>query len=161
MRNDTLCEEAAEKYYRSVYLYCLSLLNYDVLAAEDCTQDVFALLVQKKDKLNFHDNIRGWLYAAADRICKKYNAQETKRTAIITSSIDEIDDIPDSSSSPELESFFDVLSEDELNLLKDYYSEDYGSRSKIAEKRGMKHAQLAKAIHTIRKKLKNHYKSKE
>lgn len=161
MRNDKLCEAAAEKYYRCIYLYCLSLLNNDILAAEDCTQDVFALLVQKKDKLDFHDNIRGWLYATADRICKKYYAQETKRTAFILTSIDEIIDLPDSSASLDTDSYFDMLSKEELDLLKDYYSENYGSRSRIAEKYGMKHTQLAKAIHTIRKKLKKYYKNKE
>ena len=71
-----LCENAAEKYHQAIYRYCLGLLNGDVSAAEDCTQEVFLLLLEKKDSLDFDVNIRGWLYASANRIVKDYLKQE-------------------------------------------------------------------------------------
>ena len=158
MKKDTLCEEAAERYYRAIYLYCLQLLNQDVLAAEDCTQDVFALMIQKKDTLDFYQNIRGWLYATADRICKDYRKREMKRTSLITASLDEITDIPDPDSPIDSDTILDCLSDEEVQLLKEYYSEQYGVRMLLAEKCGMTHSQLGKKIYAIRQKLKKHLK---
>lgn len=155
---DALLEEFVKKYYRAIYLYCLQLLNQDVLAAEDCTQDVFVLMIQKKDTLDFDQNIRGWLYAAADRICKDYRKREMKRTALITASLDEITDIPDPNSPIEPDVMLSCLSDDEVQLLREYYSEQYGERMLLAEKYDMTHSQLGKKIYTIRKKLKKHLK---
>lgn len=156
MQINALCEETAERYYRAIYLYCLQLLNQDVLAAEDCTQDVFVLMIQKKDTLDFDQNIRGWLYATADRICKDYRKREMKRTALITPSLDEITDIPDPNSPIEPDAMLDCLSDEELQLLKAYYSEQYGERMLLAEKLGMTHSQLGKKIYAIRQKLKKY-----
>lgn len=153
MRENSLCEEAAERYYRAIYLYCLQLMNQDVLAAEDCTQDVFALMIQKKDSLDFKQNIRGWLYAVADRICKNYRKREMKRTTLITASLDEITDIPDPNTPIDSDAVLDCLSDEEVELLKEYYSERYGERMLLAKKRGMTHSELGKKIYAIRQKL--------
>ncbi len=153
---DALCDEFVKKNYRPIYLYCLHLLNQDVLAAEDCTQDVFLLMIQKKDTLDFEKNIRGWLYATADRICKDYRKREMKRTTLIIASLDEIADIPDQNSPIDSDAMLDCLSDEELQLLKAYYSEQYGERMLLAEKHGMTHSQLGKKIYAIRQKLKKY-----
>ena len=50
----------------------------------------------------------------------------------------------------------DCLSDEELQLLKAYYSEQYGERMLLAEKLGMTHSQLGKKIYAIRQKLKKY-----
>ena len=114
------------------------------------------LMIQKKDTLDFEQNIRGWLYATADRICKDYRKREMKRTALITPSLDEITEIPDPNSPIEPDAMLDCLSDEELQLLKAYYSEQYGERMLLAEKLGMTHSQLGKKIYAIRQKLKKY-----
>lgn len=77
MLREDACDLVVEKYYQAIYRYCVHCLCGDVDAAEVCTQDVFLTLIEKQKKLNPDDNIRGWLYACADRITKDY----LKRTA--------------------------------------------------------------------------------
>lgn len=155
MRKYRLCEKAAQKYYQAVFRHCLYLLGNDVLAAEDCTQDVFALLLKKKDTLDFDQNIRGWLYAAADRICKDYLKRESRRKSILVNNLEELKDIPVMTPFSDSDSVFDILTDDEYQLLTAYYTEEYGKRSKLATAYGVTPVQLTKKIHSIRKKLKN------
>ena len=61
MRDDDLCVVLAEKYYQDIYRYCYAKLNYDENAAQDCTQEVFFVLVRKRDTLNLAGNMRVWL----------------------------------------------------------------------------------------------------
>ena len=83
MNIDKLCEDAIKMYYRSILRYCLQLLGQDMHSADDCTQETFLLFWEKRNELDFNDNIRGWLYAAADRICRDYRKKEAKRLSII------------------------------------------------------------------------------
>ena len=53
MKKEKLCEAVTQKYYKAIFQFCLRLLEYDGYAAEECTQEVFVLLIQKKNKLDF------------------------------------------------------------------------------------------------------------
>lgn len=152
MKSNDSCESLIEKYYRAIFLYCLQLLGQDIVAAEDCTQDVFETLLEKKNSLDFDQNMRGWLYATADRICKDFRKKETKRIELV-GSIDEIGEIPDLNVLDDSAAVFDSLSNEEIQLLKEYYSEKYGERMNLAKKYGMTQSQLTMKIHAIRKKL--------
>ena len=158
MNADKLCEKAAEKYHRAIYMYCLGLLNGDVSAAEDCTQEVFLLLLEKKDSLDFDVNIRGWLYACANRIVKEYLKRERYRQSFI-SDIELFDaELVDPASSIDSESVFDILTPEEKKLLEAYYSADYGNRTQIAPEFGLTVSQLYKRICSIRRKIAKHTK---
>ena len=156
MENSTLCEEAIKKHYRSIFLYCFSLLNGDEAAAEDCTQDVFLLLVRKtnQNELDYSKNIRGWLYAAAQRICRDYLKRQTKQKEAVPFSLDEIKELPAPDEDNEADLVFDALTEDEYQLLTTYYTEQYGKRMQLARSLELTPAQLSKKISAIRKKLK-------
>ena len=154
VRRDKLCEETIRTYYNPIYRHCLCMLKNDVFAAEDCTQTVFTLLVEKKDTLNFHQNIRGWLYAAADRICKDHMRKEQKRLSMLVCSLDEGMEFPDQTDFAEQDSVFDVLTKEEYRLIETYYETQYGERLKLAESLGLTPSQLVKKIHAIRHKLK-------
>lgn len=156
MENSTLCEEAIKNHYRSIFLYCFSLLNGDEAAAEDCTQDVFLLLVKKtnQNELDYSRNIRGWLHAAAQRICKDYLKRQIKQIEAVPFSLDEIEELPASEENEEASLVFESLTEDEYQLLTAYYSEQYGKRMQLARSFGLSPAHLSKKISAIRKKLK-------
>ena len=150
---DKLCVEASEKYYHPILRYCLTLLSGDLPAAEDCTQDVFVLMLEKKDSLDFQHNIRGWLYAAAERICKDYRKREARRLSHISGDLNTAEDVPAPAAFSDSDSVFDVLTTEEYQLLIAYYSEDYGKRRQLAASYQMTPAQLTKKIHSIRQKL--------
>lgn len=153
MKKERLCDDAAQKYYKNILQFCLRLLDYDGYAAEECTQEVFMLLTVKKDKLDFGQNIRGWLYASAERICKDYRKRESRRLSHITNTLDDIKDQAYDPFSSDSDSILDYLSHEEYQLLKAYYTEEYGNRASLAEKYGMTTSQLYKKICSIRKKI--------
>lgn len=155
MNKNRLCEDAIQEYYKSIFQFCLRLLDYDGYAAEECTQEVFVLLVQKKGTLRFDQNIRGWLYSVAERICKDYRKREARRLSYITNTLNDIKDVPDDQAFDHSESAFDGLTEEEYQLLEAYYTTEYGKRTQLAAKKGMSPTQLYKKICAIRKKIKN------
>lgn len=154
LRKSKKCEELTKSYYAPVFRRCLFLLNQDYLGAEDCTQDVFKLLIEKMDTLDLNQNIRGWLYEAAYRICANYLKQESRRRAVIIASLDDVLEVPSKEDFTDRDSVFDVLTEEEMKLLEAYYSEEYGNRSQIAAQYGLSTSQLFQRIYMIRQKLK-------
>ncbi|MBQ6039223.1 MAG: sigma-70 family RNA polymerase sigma factor [Oscillospiraceae bacterium] len=143
--------------YEPILRYCKSKLSDDLFSAEDCTQDVFFLFVQKSGELNLKQNIRGWLYATADRIIKQYLKRKAKHTEYVTDSLDSVSDIP-----AEVEgrsAVFDELTDDEYILLKRYYS-DKSERLYLAGELGISLNTLYKRIHDIKQKLHNNQKHK-
>lgn len=152
MNNDTLCNEIIEKYYASIYRYCLIHLNHNKFAADDCTQEVFLILLKKQYKLSLSNNIKAWLYGTANRIIKAYLRKANKEEILCNS--DEIEDktaIIENDRSYVLES----LTEEEYTLISDYYSSEYGSKTELAQKYGLTLTQLYKKVHIIKEKVRN------
>lgn len=152
MNNDTLCNEIIEKYYASIYRYCLIRLNHNEFAADDCTQEVFLILLKKQNKLRLSNNIRAWLYETANRVIKAY-LRKANREEIFSNS-DEIEDktaIIENDRPPVLEG----LTEEEYTLIWDYYSSEYGSKVELAQKYGLTLTQLYKKVHTIKEKVRS------
>lgn len=152
MSNNTLCNEIIEKYYASIYRYCFVRLDYNEYAADDCTQEVFLILLKKQHKLNLSDNIRAWLYETANRVIKAYLRKNKKDESLIN-----CDEIEDKSATviSEISPVLDILSEEEYTLISDYYSTEYGSKSELAQKYGLTLTQLYKRVHTIKEKVKS------
>ena len=155
MSRRDLCEDAIKKYYQAVFRYCLGLLNGNTNAAEDCTQDVFLLLV-KKDTLNevdFNRNIRGWLYAAAQRICKDYLKHLAKQKEAVPFSLDEIKEMP----APEEDNGANLIFEADRRRIPASFRILYRA-VRQPDEAGASHesipAQLARKIASIRRKLK-------
>ena len=144
-------ENITKQYYDSIKAYCHARLPDDFHGAEDCTQEVFLLLFEKRDTLDFSGNIRGWLYAAADRILQNYGRKQSRIRQMLGFDLTEIED---RSAEPEFTAeLFASLREDELELLRAYYGAGKGERRAVARKYGMTLAQLYKCVHTIREKL--------
>ncbi len=154
MLREDACDLVVEKYYESIYRYCLQLLNNDMDAAKDCCQGVFAVLIHKQSELDFDNNIRGWLYACTERIIRNYKKQEAQRSAWIETDPELLQQTTTAPFEPAADDVFASLDEAEYELLKSYYGADYGTRTALAKQLGITLTQLYKRIHFIRDKIK-------
>ena len=153
MDRDEQCDQIIKRYYPEILRHCTCLLDYDVRGAEDCTQDVFLLLHEKKSILCFHKNIRGWLYATAENIVRNYKRKQNRSQPMDPSDMEQIVDPSSIPGNTFSSSAFDDLTDQELQLLTDYYTAKQGDRNLIAEKYGMTVGQLYKKIHILREKI--------
>ena len=154
MNQDDLCAIIAEKYYTEIFNYCYVKLNCDLNAAQDCTQDIFLYMIQKKNHLNFGGNMRAWLYQTAKRTIKYYWRKAQKQNKNI--SIDDISLSDDGGlSSLENDQQFESLTEDEYLLISEYYDTAFGCRNQLAQEHNMTMYELYKEIDRIKKKIKS------
>lgn len=65
------CGILFEKYHNSVYNACLKYLK-NPNTAEDCTQEVFLVMLKKKNRIDLSEQLLAWLLETARRVCKKY-----------------------------------------------------------------------------------------
>ena len=154
MISQETCEALIRQYYKELFSYCFARLGRSKTAAEDCTQELFVLFVTKRNDLENTDNIRLWLYRAADNIIRVY-WRKNNRTEISIEDCPEAQEIP----SPEridddTGSILDELSPDERSILEAYYDTDYGQRNAAARKLGISLSALYQKVHKIKLKLK-------
>ena len=147
-----------KQFYAEILRYCQNKLPNDIHGAEDCTQDVFLLLYQKRKEIDFSQNIRGWLYASADRIISNYQKKQSRILQMLSVDLTKIEDRSSDSEQAFTSQTFACLSEDELELLKAYYGANKGERQDIAKRYNLTLAQLYKKIHAIRNKLRTNDK---
>jgi RNA polymerase sigma factor (sigma-70 family) len=142
------------KYYAAILRYCKVRLPNNHFAAEECTQDVFFLLFQKLPKLDLNNNIKGWLYASADRIIRNYLKRNHDRMTIETESLESISDFPAIQPVDHSE-YFQSLSDEEYSLLRQYYGADKEERVLMANALGITMDALYQRIRSIKNKVKS------
>lgn len=146
-------EQITNKYYAEILRYCQYKLQNDSFGADDCTQEVFLLLVRKADELNLKQNIRGWLYAVADRMILKYIKDKQKREELIAGDLESVSDVPAEQETHRRE--FDVLSDAEYAILKKYYFTDAAGREQLARELNISMNALYQRIYNITQKVTN------
>ena len=152
------CNQIIEQYYDEIVRYCIYLLKDDFRGAEDCAHDTFLLLLRKQNELDFDRNIRGWLYASANRIVKDYRKKQLKFQAMLNFDLDGMNDQTVQSEDLSWSETFDCLNDEELDLLKAYYAAQKGERIFLAKQYGLTISELYKKVHAIRQKLRDHLK---
>lgn len=155
MNRKERCDQLIEDYYAELLRYCRRLLNGDLSGAEECTHEVFLRLLKKQNSLDLYSNIRGWLYAAADRVVKEYMRENTKMQAMLQYDLTQI---PDDAAEEKIlsERVCACLSDQEQQLLLAYYSEKNGSRIAVAAQYGMTPVQMYRRVHRLREKVRAH-----
>lgn len=152
-----------EKYYSKIYNICLYRTGYNKAAAENCTNEVFILLVVKWENVSKRDVYR-WLLKTTDYKLKEYFRQKKKDTVIISfenseqelSSPTELNDeiISDEEIEKYKERILSELSDQEKALYRDYF-EDKLSYKQIADKLGIKYSTAASRVSKLKSKLEN------
>lgn len=137
-------ENIVKEYYSEIKTYFKAKLNGNMQAAEDCTQEVFLALFRKIDKLKLSDNIR--LYEAARLEVLKYIHKNGEPVL----SLEQLPDIPSDKILEEKESVFDILSDEEMKLIKSYYLDC--DKTELANENNLTMNGLYLKIHRIRKK---------
>ena len=155
MDSYSLCVELIKKYYQQIYRYCYARLNQHAESAQDCTQDIFMILFEKRDSLNLEENMRGWLYATADRVISNYLRKERKYENRESLDPDMIADYSDlekmyARENPRLNS----LSDEDYSFIKEYYDTEHGDRHALANRFGMTMGAMYSRAQRIRKKMK-------
>jgi len=149
------CNEIISQYYTEIYNYCFARMNFDSYAAEDCTQEVFITLFRKIKDLD-DNNIRLWLYRSADNIMNTYRRKNIRNDL----SIEESPEVRNTAENPfdddESESILNILDDEEVKIVREYYSSDYGDKKSVAKKLGLSVTSLYQKIHKIKDKLKKH-----
>ncbi len=149
------CNEIISQYYTEIYNYCFARMNFDSYAAEDCTQEVFITLFRKIKDLD-DDNIRLWLYRSADNIMNTYRRKNIRNDL----SLEESPEVRNTAENPfdkdNGESILDILDDEEVKIVREYYSSDYGDKKSVAKKLGLSVTALYQKIHKIKDKLKKH-----
>lgn len=157
MMQEDYCERIIQKYYKQIYQFCYSHLNYSKEGAEDCTQEIFMILLQKKNKLNLTENMRAWLYITAYGVMRNYRRRESKYVLM-----ENIDDLPLSDDGGieavvmQDERRLDFLTNREQALMTDYYTAEHGQKRAIAKKYNMSLPALYNEVSRIKKKIRRH-----
>lgn len=132
----------------------------------DAVQDTFLLLWDRRDELQSHPNIGGWLVEAVKFRIRGSRAKVTRRALRHAYSLDEEDALPleDSASlSPEqsavlqsrMEQLRELLGEENANLFIDYTLNGYSAKD-LARTYGISESCVWMRISRIKKKLMAH-----
>lgn len=155
MQAEEQCNEAAEKYYQSVLRYCARMMPGDLDGAQECTQEVFLLMVKKRDTLNFDQNIRAWLMETAYRTVMHYCTNRANQQKLFMACSDIIELFPADTDAESQSSPLDSLTDEELQLAAAYYEAPRGTRIALAAQYGLTLHQLYSRINSIRQKLRD------
>ncbi len=135
-----------------VYRYCYSALARDAVAAEDCTQEVFLIFVQKQGALKITDStVLSWLYTTARIVVSNYRKKNPFHDGLRAAEKFEDPSYAAKFLCAILRSY---LTEEEYRLLYDYYNADHGSHRLIAARYGLQPSQLYERVRYIKRKLK-------
>lgn len=149
------CEQIMQKYYRELYNYFFVKLRYNKQSAEDCTQELFMILLKKHKNLDENNNIRIWLYRTADNVIKTYHRKNPDINISLEDSMEAMNTpAPDCFSQDETD-LSEWLTDEEIELVRLYYDTSHGDRKSTAGKLGITVTALYQKINKIKQKIKN------
>ena len=155
MTQEEQVEALIRQFYREIHCYCISRLKPDLQGAQECTQDVFLLLTEKKAQLDLSGNIRAWLYKSADNIIGSYlrNREKHRHIPLEEAVIPTEGGIGRLLQETPMQKIRDCLTAEELELLLRYYSLKRGERGELAEQYHMTLDKLYDEIERLKRKI--------
>lgn len=150
MGESSRCQKIIQTYYAPVYQYCYTALAYDAAAAEDCTQEVFLVFLQKQHMLDLTTTILPWLYTTAKIVVRNYRRKNPDHE-----DLQGAEGVEDASYSVKFQCAVlrSYLTEEEYRLLYDYYNAGHANHSAVAKQYGMQLPQLYERVSYIKRKL--------
>ena len=140
-----------EKYVRRML--------YDSNAVEDIVQETFFEVYRKREELMKHPNIKGWLRVTAKNKVMKWEEKQRKYSLdfdfLIDNSVSDLNPKVDDFKMVEVYTAVkEILSEEELELLRCYYEYGYTSQE-IAQKLGVTETCFKVRILRMKQKIRN------
>lgn len=154
------CGVLFQKYHSYVYDFCLKYLE-NIQAAEDCTQEVFMIMLKKKNTINLSENLLSWFYETSKRICKQYIRKNPTKFADVDDYSEIISDDNASVEKPLSDEIYESLDKEDTDLLFEYINADCNERQKMAERMGITSNVLCKRIIRIKCKIQKKITDKE
>lgn len=145
-------EGLLKAYYTAIYNYCRIRMGNDH-SAYDCVQEVFFILYRKMSKVDKTDKTGIWLYRTADKVMSRYRSKAHNDISI--EEIGEENLGQAGSSENNYDRLSEIVSNEELDLLKDYYINGTQIGS-IAEKNNISGAAVYKRIERLKARLMKH-----
>lgn len=142
-------DQIIERHYQSVYYYCAARLR-DAEAAKDCTQEVFLALIKKQKRLTKLDEIRPWLYRAADLAILEFRRRNAKYCAVTDEELERMCETV----MPEFteDRLRELLTEEEYTLVWQHYIGGLSMRE-LAERADLTEDAVKQRISRIRRRL--------
>lgn len=146
------CGILFQKYHSDVYNFCFNYLK-NAHAAEDCTQEVFMIMLKKKSKINLSENLLSWLYETSKRVCKQYIRKNQVKFVNVDDYAETVCDLNASTEKSLSDEIYEFLDKEEADLLFEYINADSDERRKMAERMGITSNALCKRIKRIKYKV--------
>jgi RNA polymerase sigma factor (sigma-70 family) len=136
----SLFEEIYARYHNTVYKYVLVSLGFDAGLADDCMQDIYVLLLEKKDRVEKHPNPGGFFIVTARNYIMKYRTALQERTGRQVAYDDRV--IPAREDLPDDDTDYDLIKDGLLAKLTYNERKLYG----LFYERGLSAAEAAKYL---------------
>ncbi len=146
------CGVLFQRYHDRVYNFCLKYVK-NIYGAEDCTQEVFMIMLKKKNKIYLSENLLSWFYETSKRVCKKYIKKNSIQFADVDDYAEIISDRNASVEKKLSDEIFEFLDPKDAELLFEYINADHNERRKMAERMGITPNALCKRIMRIKCKI--------
>ncbi|MBO5319219.1 MAG: sigma-70 family RNA polymerase sigma factor [Ruminococcus sp.] len=146
------CGILFRKYHNYVYDFCFKYLE-NIHAAEDCTQEVFLIMLKKKSKINLSRSLLSWLRKTSKNVCKEYLRKNPTVFADIDNYSETISDAGSSVKKELPDEIYEFLDKEDADLLFKYINADCNERRKTAERMGITSNALCKRVIKIKRKL--------
>lgn len=143
------CGVLFQKYHSNVYNFCFKYLK-NTYAAEDCTQEVFMIMLKKKNRIDLTENLLSWLYETSKRVCKQYIRRNSNKFADVDNYAETIYDTNISAEKQLLDEVYEFLDKEEADLFFEYISANCDERRKMAVRIGITSNALCKRIKRIK-----------
>ena len=160
MSNEEFILMLSQKYYKSLYHY-IKKICIDQDLVQDIVQETFLLAHQKADRLQKHEDVKGWLFQTA-----RYKMLHMVNDILYYEELEKISDkVSDPASFEDdhiviLDVYPEIrkhLNPAELNLFIRHYEEGYHYRE-LAEENHISQDSIKMRMQRIKKKLQNKLK---
>lgn len=148
-----ICGILFQKYHRYIYSFCFKYLK-NTHAAEDCTQEVFMIMLKKKNKINFSEKLLMWLLETSKRVCKQYKKKNPTKFVNVYDYAEIICDTNASAEKQLYDDIYESIDKEDAEMLFEYINADCNERRKMAERMGITPNALCKRITRIKLKVK-------
>lgn len=155
--NNTKIIKIIDTYYKDIFNYCYILLDKNKEDAEECTQEIFIIMLIKWENLSNFNNIRAWLYRVSDNVIRNYKRKVNRNNAELQvwNTVEYSKNLVHNDDT----GIFDILSilkEAERQLIVEYYI-NKGTAKELSKEYNVSESAIFMRIHRIKERLRNIY----